>query len=127
MYAAYARVTEDPGLRKFLQSMAEQERSHKQYLGEELKKAGSQTRSNLADLLADAAVRERFEPSSYGRTEFLRHAMEEEQKLLGLYKRLWEASPSEELATFFHSMYIEEQRHYKLVKDRYELDSLLSS
>jgi rubrerythrin len=128
MYAAYARLTEDEGFRKFLNSMAEQERSHRQYLEEEVREAGEQARQAFSEVLSNCEVPEgELDVGSYSRTDFLGYAMEMERSLLELYDALSQAAPSEELTTFFHSMYIEEKRHHGLVKDRYELESLLSS
>ncbi len=128
MYKAYARSTGDEGLRKFLNSMAEQERSHRQYLGEELQEVGEQAQKMFDEILTNHSVpTNALDPEGYSRTEFLQHAMESEHALLALYQELSEKAPTDSLRTFFHSMYIEEQRHYNLVKDRYELESLLSS
>ena len=126
MYTSYAKSVTDEGLRKFLQSMAEQERSHRQYLKEEMEEVGELDESPYAEVLGAAEIRPNMdELQSYSRTDFLEHAMRTQEVFLDLYQRLSDACPTDELATFFHSMYIEERRHYSLVKDRYELEALL--
>jgi len=129
VYSDYAKSTTDEGLRKFLLSMSEQESSHLQLLSEKLNEL-----SGRKEVIAEAqrlgsdisGCREQKNVADLERVDFFSYAMGLEEETMNTYKKIYEnCEPNGELSSLFHSLYEEEKRHYALVKDRYELESLL--
>ena len=130
LYAEYSKSVDDEGLRKFLTSMSEQENSHLQFLEEKYKEL-----ANRKDLVAKAEALvesledcpEPKEVKELERVDFFSYAMELEEQVMNLYKSIFESCDKNgELFSIFHSLFEEEKRHISLVKDRYELESLMS-
>jgi rubrerythrin len=130
LYADYSKSVVDEGLRKFLTSMSEQENSHLQFLEEKQEEL-----ANRKDLMEEAealdgsieACSEPKEVKELERVDFFSYAMEIEEQTMNMYKSIYEScNKNGELFSIFHSLFEEEKRHLSLVKDRYELESLMS-
>ena len=129
MYAEYAKGPVDEGLRQFLRSMSEQEASHLRFIREKVEELGRgrETDGDAGELLEGIGdAPERKDVKTLSRVDFLAHAMEMEEWTMEMYKRVSEKwGRSDEIASLFRSLYEEEKRHLSLVKDRYELESLI--
>lgn len=129
VYTDYSKSVEDEGLRKFLKSMVEQETSHFQLLEEKFNElsGNSEIIKRAEEIVPQLTpLPDIKEVSSMERVDFFAYAMEMEEKTMEIYKTIHEICVhTEELSSLFHSLYEEEKRHLSLVKDRYELESLM--
>lgn len=129
MYSEYSKTAVDEGLRKFFFSMGEQEVSHIQFLEEKkrehaahrvIMQKAEEVIKELGDLPPERDV------ASMGKLDFLSHAAEMEEQTMNLYKKVLNCCDDNgEFSSIFKSLYDEERRHLSLVKDRYDLESLM--
>ncbi|MFP4180284.1 MAG: ferritin-like domain-containing protein [Spirochaetaceae bacterium] len=129
MYSEYSKAVVDEGLRKFFSSMGEQEVSHIQFLKEKKRehaahKATMQRAEEVTKELGDPPPEK--EVASMDKLDFLSHAAEMEEQTMNLYKKVLDCcNDNSEFSSIFKSLYDEEKRHLALVKDRYDLESLM--
>lgn len=109
--------------------MGEQEVSHIQFLEE--KKREHASHSAIMQR-AEEVTRELEYPlpkkdvASMDKLDFLAHAAEMEERTMNLYKKVLDCCHDNgEFSSIFKSLYDEERRHLALVKDRYDLESLM--
>jgi len=129
VYTEYAKGPVDEGMRQFLRSMAEQEASHLRFLQEKLSSLSHDAELKAKAEDVSASMNElppEKEVKSLSRIDFFAHVLELEEWTMKMYRHISEScGERNEMADFFHSLYEEERRHHSLVKDRYELESLL--
>ncbi|MFO7850029.1 MAG: ferritin-like domain-containing protein [Spirochaetia bacterium] len=129
MYSDYSKATVDEGLRKFLTSMGEQEVAHIQFLEEKMKEHAAHKEimeraegvtKDLLDFPEEKSV------ASMNKMDFFTYAIELEERAMKIYKSIFDwCNDNGEFASIFKSLYDEEKRHLSLVKDRYELESMI--